>query len=91
MKFLVTSLARLSASGTLWLLLGVGLLLLELATSSLLAIFFAAGACVVAVMLWTGLIQDGATAGLMFLISSGVTLLFVRPYLRSAARRAGKK
>ncbi len=64
--------------GLLWFLLGALLLLVELMTPGVLAVFFAAGAWLVAVLFWLGWVESFAVALGIFLAVSIALLLTLR-------------
>jgi len=68
-----------------WFILGVILLVFELAIGGFLAIFFAAGAWLTGLLLWIGLF-DGVWPSLaVFLIGSVVALLLLRRRMKPVA------
>ncbi len=68
-------------SGLAWFLFGAVLLVIELASPGVLAIFFAAGAWVTAILLWTGIIHGTALPIAVFIVVSVLSLLFLRKRL----------
>lgn len=64
--------------GLLWFLVGALLLILEMMTPGVLAVFFAAGAWVVAILFWLGWVESFAVGMGIFLAVSIVLLLVLR-------------
>lgn len=63
---------------SIWVILGVGLLLLEIFTTSFYAIFFGIGALITALFVSIGLADEMPTQVIIFALSSIVSLLFFR-------------
>ncbi|OGF97853.1 MAG: hypothetical protein A2Z06_04050 [Candidatus Glassbacteria bacterium RBG_16_58_8] len=70
-------------SGLAWFILGAVLLIIELATSGFLALFFAIGAWITAILLWIGLIGGNWLTLAVFLVSSVTALFLLRRRLRA--------
>jgi inner membrane protein len=68
---------------TLWFILGVFLLVIELTVSGVLAVFFAAGAWVAAILLWLGVIESFWLQLAVFLVVSLASMLFLRRRLKA--------
>ena len=63
---------------TMWVVLGVGLLILEIFTTSFYSIFFGIGALVTALLVYLGVADDLTSQTVIFALSSMVSLLFFR-------------
>lgn len=68
--------------GTTWIVIGAGLLALELALPSLIIGFFGLGAFVTAVVSWLGIVTEIGYLLLVFLISSILSLILLRRWLK---------
>ncbi|MBI5060274.1 NfeD family protein [candidate division KSB1 bacterium] len=75
-------------SGLAWFLLGAVLLIIELTMPGILAIFFAAGAWITAILLWTGMIGGTSVPIAVFLVVSVVSLIFLRKRLAAVVGRS---
>ena len=80
-EFLASS--SLFGSGLAWFILGVVLLVIELIASGFLAVFFALGAWITAILLWIGVIDGNWLALAIFLITSVLSLFLLRRRLRA--------
>jgi len=69
-------------SATVWFILGVILLVVEAIHTGVLAVFFALGAWVAAILMWLGIIESSWAQLAVFLIVSMVSLLALRSRLR---------
>jgi membrane protein implicated in regulation of membrane protease activity len=74
--------STITESGLAWFVFGVALLLIELRAPGFLAIFFAAGAWMTAVFLWLGIINNTWGALAVFLVTSLLSLAFLRQRLK---------
>ncbi len=72
----------LPGSATMWFILGVLLLVVEAMHTGILAVFFALGAWVTAVLMWLGAVESTSAQLASFLIVSLVSLLLLRSELR---------
>ena len=63
---------------TIWVVIGVGLLILEIFTVSFYSIFFGIGALVTAFLVYLGVADDLTSQIVIFGLSSMVSLLFFR-------------
>lgn len=68
--------------GTTWVIIGAGLLALELALSGLIVGFFGLGAFVTAVVSWLGIVNEIGYLLLVFLFSSILSLIILRRWLK---------
>lgn len=75
-------LSTITESGLAWFVLGVLLLLIELRAPAFLAIFFASGAWMTAILLWLGIIKNTWGALAVFLVASLLSLAFLRQRLK---------
>lgn len=73
----------MSASYGMWLILGVALMLAELALPGFISLFLGASACLVGLLIWCGLIKSGEQA----LIAWPVLSIFLILTLRSSLLR----
>ncbi len=73
----------LHSSATMWFVLGVVLLVVEAMHTGVLAVFFALGAWVTAILMWLGLIETDSLQLAVFLIVSVLSLLLLRRRLRT--------
>ena len=87
MGFGETGLSNFLESGLFWFILGVVLLLIELATPGFLAIFFAAGAWITAILLWIGVLSGSWLPLAVFLVISVSSLLLLRSRLQPIMRK----
>jgi inner membrane protein len=81
------NLVDLLQSGLAWFLLGAALLILELSTPGFLAIFFAAGAWITAILIWLHIISGSSMPIVVFLLVSVVSLSFLRRRLAAVVGR----
>jgi len=72
----------LPGSATMWFILGVLLLVVEAMHTGILAVFFALGAWVTAILMWLGIVESTSAQLAVFLIVSIVSLLLLRSELR---------
>lgn len=68
---------------TLWFILGVVLLVVEATTTGVLAVFFALGAWVTAILMWLGIIEATWIQLAVFLVVSLLSLLMLRRRLKT--------
>jgi membrane protein implicated in regulation of membrane protease activity len=73
----------LSLSATMWFILGVILLVVEALHTGVLAVFFALGAWVTAILMWVGIIESSWAQLAVFLVVSVASLLTLRNQLRT--------
>jgi membrane protein implicated in regulation of membrane protease activity len=69
-------------SATAWFVLGVILLVVEALHTGVLAVFFALGAWVTAILMWLGIIESSWAQLAVFLVVSVASLLLLRNQLR---------
>ena len=81
-----SALSKITESGLAWFILGVILLLIELSAPGILAIFFAAGAWITAIVLWIGLIHGSWGPLAIFLVTSLLFLILLRRRLQAVVR-----
>jgi membrane protein implicated in regulation of membrane protease activity len=73
---------ELPGTATMWFILGVILLVVEAMHTGVLAVFFALGAWVTAVLMWLGAVESTWAQLAVFLIVSVVSLLLLRSEMR---------
>ncbi len=73
----------LPSTATMWFILGVILLVVEAMHTGVLAVFFALGAWVTAILMWLGVIETEWLQLAVFLVVSVVSLLLLRQKLRT--------
>ena len=73
----------LHTTATMWFVLGVFLLVIEAMHTGVLAVFFALGAWVTAILMWLGLIETDYLQLAVFLVVSVLSLLLLRRKLRT--------
>ena len=73
----------LLSPATLWFILGVLLFVIEFAVSGFLAVFFAVGAWVTAILIWLGVLDVFWMQLAVFLIVSIVSLVLLRKKLKA--------
>jgi membrane protein implicated in regulation of membrane protease activity len=73
---------ELSSSATMWFIIGVALLVVEAMHYGVLAVFFAFGAWMTALLLWLHLIGSTPQQLAVFLLVSTASLFLLRPRLR---------
>ncbi|MFZ5432309.1 MAG: NfeD family protein [Calditrichota bacterium] len=81
-----TALGSLLSSGLAWFILGVILLVVELAAPGILAIFFTAGAWTTAILLWIGIIKGTTWPLVIFLVVSLASLLLLRRRVKAVVK-----
>ena len=69
-------------SATMWFILGVVLLVVEAMHTGVLAVFFALGAWVTAILMWLGVIESSWVQLAVFLVVSVASLLLLRKHLK---------
>jgi inner membrane protein len=77
------TLSKITESGLAWFILGVVLLLIELSAPGFLAIFFAAGAWITAILLWLGIVHGAWVPLAVFLVTSVMSLVLLRRRLKA--------
>lgn len=73
---------ELPSTATMWFILGVILLIVEAMHTGVLAVFFALGAWVTAVLMWLGVVESSWAELAAFLIVSVASLLLLRNEMR---------
>jgi membrane protein implicated in regulation of membrane protease activity len=73
---------ELPGTATMWFILGVFLLVVEAMHTGVLAVFFALGAWVTAILMWLGVVESTWAQLAVFLIVSVASLLLLRSELR---------
>lgn len=76
---------------TIWVVLGVGLLILEIFTVSFYSIFFGIGALVTAFLVYLGVADDLTSQIVIFGLSSMVSLLFFRKRILDLFTKSSKE